>query len=317
MNKRERVLKVLSGETADRTPVSFWFHFSGENTKGQACVDAHLAYYAECGQDYIKIMSDGIDYRFPEGFTPASPRDWASLKPQGRNSAFVEDAVWRCRKLNEALKGECCTFYNVFAPFSLMRQAAGDELVMQQLRQDPEPVLKGLSAIAEDCAVLARAVIEEGGCTGIYLALQGGELGRFTYEEYRKWITPSDLTALNAARAAGGRNICHLCGWAGDKNDLNVWKDYPADAFNWAIFIDLLSIQDAKTFFGGKPLIAGFDNRKTGLLYNGTREEIEAFAKGLVEENRGFPYIVGADCTVPNTIDHERLRWAIQAVQNA
>lgn len=317
MNKRERVLQVLSGKAADCTPVSFWFHFSGENTKGQACVDAHLAYYRRCGLDYIKIMSDSIDYHLPAGFEPKTAADWKKLKPQGRGSSYIEDAVWRCKRLNEELQGECCTFYNIFAPFSLMRQVAGDETVMQQLREDPESVLEGLEAIATDCATLCRAVVEEGGCTGIYLSLQGGELGRFTYDEYRSMIMPSDLMALNAAKAAGGQNICHLCGWAGDRNDLNLWKDYPADAFNWAIFIDLLSIQDAKTFFGGKPLIGGFDNRKTSLIYNGTKEEIQAFAKKLVEENKGYPYIVGADCTVPNTIDLDHLTWAVEAVHGA
>lgn len=316
MTKKDCMLKVLAGETADRTPVSFWFHFSGEQTKGQACVDAHLDYYRKCDMDYIKIMSDGIDYSFPEGFSFDAPADWKTLQPQGIESAYVRDAVWRCKAINDALQGECCTFYNVFAPFSLMRQVAGDELVMEHLRQDPESVLEGLEAIATDCATLCRAVIEEGGCTGVYLALQGGELGRFTYDEYRSMIMPSDLMALDAANDAGGKNICHLCGWAGDQNDLNVWRDYPAAAFNWAIYIDKLSLNDAKDFFGGKVLIGGFDNRKTGPLYSGEQAEIQGIARQLVQENQGYPFIVGADCTVPNTIDLNHLTWAIEAVRS-
>ena len=114
MDKRTRVLNAMDGKPVDRVPVGFWHHFSGEDEKGEGSIKAHLRYYREAGLDFVKIMSDGIWPEYGRTITTAS--DWTHIRPNGKNSAYIRDSVERAKRINDALNGECCTFYNVFAP---------------------------------------------------------------------------------------------------------------------------------------------------------------------------------------------------------
>ncbi|MDR1263237.1 MAG: hypothetical protein LBK46_07085 [Oscillospiraceae bacterium] len=320
MDKRTRVLNAFQGKPVDRTPFSFWYHFGGEKARGEGCVQAEMEYFHRTQVDYMKIMSDGFggsqaDY----GARKAS--DWVHIKKLGKDSPYFKGQVERCKRINEELKGEALTFYNIFAPFSVMRWP-GDDMIMAHLKEDEESTLSGLAVIADECADLAEAVITEGGCTGVYVALQGAEKDRFSVEEYRRMITPSDLAVFNRANAVGGVNIAHLCGWAGLPNNLEVWKDYPAQAFNWAIFIENLSLNDGHKLFGlDKTVIGGFDNRKTGLLYkSGTKDEVKAFAQKTVRDyadefGSNERLIIGADCTIPGDVDDTRFPWVKEALE--
>lgn len=313
MDKRTRVLNAFNNQPVDRVPVGFWFHFSGEEGMGQPCIDAHLEYYRCAGPDMVKIMSDGY---FPHPFQVEirEAADWRKVEPLPPDHPFIREQVERAKGITSRIGGECCTFYNVFAPFSSMRNGASDELVMRHLREDPEAVLHALQAVARDNAEIARQVITEGGCDGIYYSVQGGELDRFTHEEYRRFITASDLYVLEQANRWSENNILHCCGWAGEKNRLENWRDYPAKVVNWAVFIEGLSLREGKRFFGGRAVLGGFDNRKSGPLYSGTKDQVQAEARRLLEENGATGLILGADCTLPSDIDRQRIRWVLEAV---
>ena len=56
-------------------------------------------------------------------------------------------------------------------------------------------------------------------------------------------------------------------------------------------------------------MLGGFDNRKKGILYSGTREEVEAETERIISETGTIGVMVGADCTLPADIDHNRLLW--------
>jgi uroporphyrinogen decarboxylase len=114
---------------------------------------------------------------------------------------------------------------------------------------------------------------------------------------------------LDAANTAGGRNILHICGYAGVRNNLPAWADYPAQAFSWASQVEGVSLGQGKALFGGRAVIGGFANVSGALLETGSREEIEAFAARLLDEAGRTGVILGADCTVPSAIDLERLEW--------
>ena len=318
MDKRTRLINALNGGEVDRVPVSFWYHFEGEQAQGEACVQAHLDHYRTTGVDYLKIMSDGYPYRF--NGKVERPSDWYHLRPLGKDHPYIVEQVERARRINEALKGECCTFYNIFAPFNSIRESpdSSEAMVAAHIREDEEAVRHGLDVIAEDAATLAELVIREGGCEGIYLALQGAEEDRFpSAVDYRRIVMPSDLKVLVNANRYSDNNIAHLCGWAGRKNRLEAWRDYPAKAFNWAIYIEEMSLQDGAIMFDGKTVIGGFDNRKDSLIVNGSKEAVQAYATALVKSFGKQGLIVGADCTLPNFIDKQRISWVVEAVAQA
>ena len=318
MDKRERVLACMNHLTVDRPPVGFWFHFSDEQKMGAACVQAHLDYYNHVDVDLAKIMCDGyFDYPNPLAQSVQKASDWYHLKPLGKNHPFLREQVDRAKAVKDGLKDDMCVFYNVFAPFSSIRYGTSDELVMAHLREDPQAVAYALGIIAEDNSTLCELLMTEAGCDGIYYCVQGGEKDRMTGETYRAYITPSDKAVLSHANKFSPYNILHCCGWAGLPNRLENWQDYPAKVINWAVFIEEMDLVRGRAFFGGKTVLGGCDNRKTGVLYTGSKAEVQSFVRKLVSSfDQDTGYMIGADCTLPADIDKKRIQWVIEAVNS-
>lgn len=310
MTKRERLLNAFENRPVDRVPIGFWHHFGPEVDSEEKMLQAHLDLYREAGMDMIKIMCDGY-FNYPNPCIPQikSPGDWFSLTPMGEDHPFITGQVERAKRITEAVSGECCVFYNVFCPMSLMRFGTSEELLMSHLREDPKAVCHAFQVIAEDVKTLVRKLITEAGCDGIYYCVQNAEKYRFTAEEYRSLVTPAELGVLEYANTLSQNNILHCCGWAGDPNWVEVWQDYPARVVNWAVYVEDLSLANGKRFFGGRCVLGGFDNRKTGLLYSGTRQEIEAETESLLQEAGSLGVILGADCTLPADVDPARIGW--------
>lgn len=316
MNKRERVLAALNNLPVDRPPVGFWFHFQADQGVGEACVKAHLDYYNHIDVDMVKIMCDSyFDYPNPVAKSVQSPQDWYNMQPLGPDSPFIREQVARAKAVKAGLKDDMVVIYNVFAPFSLIRFGTSDELVTRHLKEDPKAVQYALDVIAKDAALLSELLIREAGIDGIYYCVQGGEKDRMSVETYRELIAPSDRAVLEHANRFSENNVLHCCGWAGIPNHLEVWQDYPAKAINWACFIEDMDLTQGKAFFGGKCVLGGFDNRPCGVLFSGTREEVEATTRALVQAAGTTGVILGADCTLPASIDKERIGWVVDAVR--
>lgn len=310
MTKRERLLNAFQNKPVDRIPMGFWYHFSPDEDPGQAMVDQHLALYREVGMDMIKVMCDGY-FNYPNPYIQkvTCPEDWFGLTPLGEDHPFITGQVERAKRIVAAVAGECCVFYNVFCPMSLMRFGTSEELLMEHLRANPEAVCHAFTVIAQDIKTLVRRLIKEAGCDGIYYCVQNAEKFRFTVEEYRKLVTPAELDVLQYANTLSDNNILHCCGWAGDANRIEVWQDYPSKAVNWAVYVENLSLKEGKEFFGGRCVLGGFDNRKEGLLYSGTKEEIWQEVEKILQGSGQVGVVLGADCTLPSDIDIERLKW--------
>ena len=85
--------------------------------------------------------------------------------------------------------------------------------------------------------------------------------------------------------------------------------------FNWAVYVEELSVKEGKKFFGGRCVLGGFDNRPESVLCSGTREEVEAFTRKWLEENNENGMMIGADCTLPRGIDLDRISWVVETVK--
>jgi hypothetical protein len=333
MTKKEFVLAAMSGKIQDRMPASFWFHFSGNEADGQGSINAHLEYLKKTDIDFLKIMSDGLSYQPDYGIRIEKASDWRKIKPQGKASKYVKGAVERVKRINEALKGEVATFYTVFSAVSIARHHVlvdyfspykkeivhngPDDLILKEhLREDPESVLAGLDAIAEDTVTLIHEVVKEGNATGLFISIMSGEIDRFTFDEYHNWVTPSDMKIINGANEVSNYNIAHYCGYTGVKNNLQLWKDYPLNIINWAsVTEDLNPVQAREVFGKNKVLLGGFDCSSKSLLVTGTEHDIKAFTEKLMREYANAPFIIGADCTVPPDIDINHIKWVLETTK--
>ena len=73
-----------------------------------------------------------------------------------------------------------------------------------------------------------------------------------------------------------------------------------------------MDIREAKKQFGCT-VWGGFDNRPGTFLYTASRDEIEKAVADLIREGGRKGYIIGADCSLHNSLQDERIRWVAEA----
>lgn len=317
MSKRELVLNAFNNQEVERVPVGFWFHFaadaffdSSEETVKRN-IAGHQKYVDEFHPDFLKLMSDGF-FGYPneaiKKIKTAADLDRIEKEDAGK---WIQGQVDLVRELTGRFQKEVASFYNIFAPatyLSLLLESAGNELTVAQLaKENPKGLARVLDLIAKDVALLSRRVIAEGGADGIYLSVRN--IDGVSNADYLDVIAPSELAVLENANAVSRYNILHICGYEGHRNDLSTYVDYPARIVNWAVTVENVSLSEGKKLFDGKAVIGGFNNTTDGVLYKGSKEEIEAETARLIADAGTTGVILGADCTIPSDTPLEHLSW--------
>ena len=327
-SKRELVLKAFRGEPVDRVPVGFWHHFTNGDEwlvgfGNQAIIDknlaGHQAFLAEVEPDFIKLMSDGY-FAYPNERLKKvqSIKDLADIEPLGADHPRISEQVELVPKIRAGFTEDLVAIYNIFAPVTYFKWligkvAGGDDIIADFLAEDAVLTKRVLDVIAKDIAALTERIIKEAGADGIYLSVQSIQDARVSAEDYKAFIAPSELAVLEAANAAGGVNILHICGYEGARNDVHLFTDYPAQVINWAVGPEGISLAEGRKLFGGRTVLGGFENGKNGLLYTGNQAAIQDETKRLIAEAGKEALIIGADCTIPSDIKAERIQWVRQA----
>ena len=331
-SKRELVLRAFRGEAVERVPVGFWFHFVTLEEKGQGLnnprifqksLEGHAAYVRKIRPDFVKIMSDGF-FLYPSPLYSKdirSIKELAGIEPIGADHPWIDQQVEIVKAIKAAYPEEIASFYNIFAPVSYLKRwfrtdrSRGDKELADFLEEDANLTRHVLEVITQDIASLTRRIITEAGIEGIYLSTQEIQDERVDGQIYRRYIEPSNVAVLEAANAAGGQNILHICGFEGANNDLTLFKDYPAQVFNWATHHEGVSLAEGRQLFHGRTVLGGFENGRASLLNKGSRAELEEETRRLLNQAGRQGVILGADCTVPDDFELERLDWIRQAAR--
>ena len=327
-DKRQLIFDTFNNKTTERVPVGFWFHFTQNEILSvydhpemrEQNLSGHKKFVQSFKPDFVKLMSDGYFFEPETAITlknAARAKDLYSLKPIAADDKWIRDQVSLVKELTGSFGQELATFYNTFAPATAFKWAinGGDKKLAAFIKEDKAAVIYALSVIAQNTAQLVKAVIGEGGADGIYLSVQTIQDISVGPDLYNEVIAPSELSVLTAAIAAGGKNILHVCGYEGVRNNLSLFKNYPAHAVNFAAAVEGISLSQGKQIFGGKAIIGGFANTANGILYKGTKEQIQAETKKLLDDAGRTGVILGADCTVPKDIDFAHFEWVREAAK--
>jgi uroporphyrinogen decarboxylase len=318
---RERLFKAFRNERVDRVSTGFWFHFltGGEFNSAlgnpsllEKNMAGHKKYIESFHPDFVKIMSDGY-FNYPRGQGKAydSPESLAQIDVISVDDSWVTQQVELVKRVI-TLQEDTAYFYNIFSPLDNLIFLAGRDRVFRFLAEKPEVTAKALDVIAMGLIVLAEEIIKKGGADGVYFSVTNPDAGKIPHPAYQQYVSPSELKVLEGAAAAGGQQILHICGFGGQRNDLRVFANYPASAFNWASHLENVDLAEGKKIFGGKAVLGGFDNVPGSLIHRGSKEDIEAFTAKLLAAAGTTGVILGADCTIPGDIDLARLEWVRQ-----
>ena len=316
MNKRERVIAAFRGEEVDHVPVCMWKHVPQEFRNDEdKFVESQANSYKVTDVDFMKLSGDNY-FGWPHSLLDRDMKaaDLYKLEPLGENHPYIRGQIRRTGKVVRAIGDECVKLYLIFAPLSCIRLKIGYPAMMRLIREDPEAMKYACAVVAEDQKTLLRGILQDAGVDGIFYSVQNGEENRFTFDEYRAWVTPSDKTVLDYANSLSELNAIHFCAWEEIPNRLAVWHDYKAPVISWSRFIDVKDIAEAKKLFG-TTVWGGFDNRSGTELYTLSREELEKRVASLIAEGGKKGYILGADCSIHDELPEERISWVAQAAR--
>ena len=311
MNNKD-ILAALGGAN-NKIPAGFWLHFPGEEYYGKKTIQAHLRFFEETGVDFLKLMNE---YKVVTPAYITSASDWKYVKPFGKDTGFVRQQLDVIKAVSDILGKRTpliATIHGVFA--SAFHACRSEEArfsrgnpVSEHLFTDPKTTSGGLKAVAEGLAEFSLACIEAG-AAGIYYAALGGEDYRFSAGQFEEWIKPLDLLVLNAVKEKTDLSILHICK---DQVRLPLYADYPASVVNWAIHESNLGLEEGAVIFKDRIILGGLDDR-SGVLVDGSRDEIRTAVAAAKAAMKNRDFIVGADCTLPTEISPQRIRWAVEA----
>ncbi len=310
MDKRELLQAVLNGEEPERIPCAFWHHFSDEDKFGENAVKAHLHFYAQTDVDILKVMNEHM-YRL-EGRVE-KPGDWKNVRPIPFERTPYPPLLSLIQEIRRRTGGEVpilATIHGVFVSAYHATEKGNfsnpDNIISSHMKADPEAVSKGLSAIAETLGDVCERCLEAG-ADGIYYAALGAEEYRFAPGIYETYIKPHDIAVLERIRGRG-IGVLHICK---DKVRLPVFQGYPADIVNWAVYDCSYPLASGRDLFPDMTLLGGFDDR-SGLLVDGSGEEIAREVRRIVRQVGRRKLILGADCTLPGDVAYGRVRAVLK-----
>ena len=316
MNKRERVTAAFRGQETDRVPVCMWKHVPPEYwANDDKFAEYQAKFLRDTDVDFMKLSGDkyfGWPAPILKGLEKAE--DLYRIRPLGANHPYIRGQIERTKKVMKALGGECPAIYLIFVPLSCIRLKIGYPMMMRLIRENPEAMKYACHVVAEDVKLLVQGIIQESGADGIFYSVQNGEKSRFTAEEYRDWVMPSDKEVLDFANGLSDMNAIHYCAWEEEPNRLSVWKDYKAPVVSWSRYFDIMDIGEAREHFGCT-VWGGFDNRPGTFLYTASRDELEKETERLIAQGGKRGYILGSDCSIHNELPEERIRWVVEAAR--
>ncbi|MCY7019588.1 uroporphyrinogen decarboxylase [Streptococcus sanguinis] len=283
VSKKELVLRAFRGEEVDRVPVGFWFHFVSQEEKMlglnnpvifNKSVEGHAAYVRAARPDFVKIMSDGF-FKYP--------------------SALYSDHVESIRDL--------AAIQSIGEHHPWIEQQI--EMVKAVKASYPEDLASFYNIFAP-VTYLKRWFRREG-------SRGDREIADFLAEDSE--LTGHVLDVIAGDIAILTRRIIEEAGIEGIYLSTQQIQDGRVDAASYRRYIEpsTVKILEVANAAGGQTVLGGFENGRAALLNTGSRAELEAETKQLLAETGSQRVILGADCTVPDDFEVERLDWIRQA----
>ena len=320
MTKKERVIAAIEQKDLDGIPSSFSLHFPDGEKRGEAGVKAHLDFFRETDADVCKIMNENL---IPVFGTIHTPEDYDRLIPViTMDDDFMKNQMEMTKKILEncdkdvftmgTLHGICASGIHPIEQAGVNYYAAR-QMQVDFLRWVEKKMLSAMERITDVLCELAESYIKAG-LDSVYYAALGGEHEFFTDEEFAKWIKPFDLRVLKTIQDAGGYSFLHICK---DHLKMERYRDYSvyADVVNWGVYEAPFSLEMGKELFAGKTIMGGLPNHH-GALVEGSKTEIEAEVKKVVDTFGRKGLILGADCTLSTQQDRTKVRLAVEAARN-
>jgi uroporphyrinogen decarboxylase len=327
LTHRERMQACINNDSAiDRTPVALWRHFPVDDQSPETLAAATVDFQRRYDFDLVKVtpassfsLKDwGVEDVW-EGHTEGTrrytrrvihqPQDWERLTVLDPHKASHLAGQISCLRLLRSLLGpETPMLQTVFSPLAQAKNLAGGDTLIAHLRQYPEAVMKGLANIAETTRRFVEASIETG-IDGIFYAVQHAQAGVMTFDEYKTFGLPFDLSTLKPATGLWC-NLLHLHG-------LNVYFQLIS---HYSSLFSIVNWHDRETY----PSLAEAKQQFDGVLCGGVSQhsivyadnsQVRAEAADAIVQTRGRRFLLGTGCVVPVIAPHGNITAVRKSVE--
>ena len=151
----------------------------------------------------------------------------------------------------------------------------------------------------------------EAGADGIFYAALGGEANWFFHDEYMENVAGFEQKLYGHIKEKTPFNVLHICK---SNIDFERFTDLNPAVVNWSIYHNNTSLTRGAELFPNSVILGGFQDR-SGVLVDGTDEQIQAHTDKVLDEMKGKRFIVGSDCTLPTHISSDRIRCVVEEIE--
>lgn len=325
MNKRQRVLAAIRGESVDRPPLALWRHFPEADQDAEALARAHLAFQARWDLDLIKVTETsgypGDDWGARSEYRPnregtrtglsypvQSPADWHNLPVLDVRQGVLGRELQALRLTRDGAGPEIHVLPTIFSPLTSAKYL-GKARLLDDLRLHPADLHAGLKIVAEVTARFAAACLDSG-ADAIFFATQFASLDTLTEEEYAEFGEPYDRLVLDAVACRAEFILLHA---HGPRPMFRRIAHYPVQIINWHDRTTPPDLVAGQRLFTGA-VAGGLD--EWGTLQQ-TPAAAAAQARDAVRATGGRRFLLAAGCVIPIDTQDANLQAVRQAVAEA
>ena len=319
---RERIQTCLSGEVPDRTPIALWRHFPVDDQNPETLAASTLHFQSNYDFDIVKVtpassfavkdwgvedkwMGDAEGSRRYTKRIIHKPSDWEKLNVLEPTSPHLAAQLYCLRLLKKNLGSETPIIQTIFNPLSQAKNLAGNDTLINHLREHPEAVTKGLDTIAKSTKKFIEASCELG-IDGIFYAVQHAQAGILELNEYKTLGLPYDQKVLEATEGLW----CNMLHLHGKDVFFSLLRLFNFQIVNWHDRETYPSLAEAKNLFKGT-LCGGL--RQDSLVFE-DQLKVKEETEDAIRQTKGQRFILGTGCVVPVTASHGNIMTAIKSV---
>lgn len=340
-NKQERMSAVLSGERADRPPVSAWRHFIEKEHSGpKLFAETMLKWQHDWDWDYVKLQPRAsyyeeawggvFDFDDYEGVLPKVVKgpissvedldkivelagDFGPFGQELEAVRLVQDGVADGAPILQTMMCPTSVLQKLCAvnPIGRYRAASREDLMVTLMHEQPELVHKTLTNITRSLASYSKLLAAQG-VYGIFYGATGlSRTGYLTREEWDTFVKPYDLQMMEAMKPM--KIMVHACGM---QVNPEWFSNYPIDILHWPESATGNPALDTAPQWLGKSItpMGGCDERLFG---QNKAEEIGAATRSTLKRMKDIPFVLAPDCSLAlSTYDDELKAFLAAAREN-
>lgn len=326
MNKRERLEKTFAGEATDRVPVALWRHWPGDDQRAADLARSTVEFQNTYDWDFVKVTA-GSNYSVTdygvhdewEGNLEGTRKtvrqvisrslDWTDLRPLDPTRGSLGRHLECLRLIPEGLDDkDTPVLMTIFSPLTQARHLAGNDLLMQHLRTNPDRVHTGLNVLTESTLrfidELRRVPV-----AGIFYAIQHASYAVMSAEEYQAFGLPYDRKIIESLPGHWWFNMVHFHGQA---PMFQFASQFNVQSINWHDRDTEPDLTKGRSQISGAAC-GGLSQWEH--VHNGTPTTIRDAVREAISLTSGRRYIVSTGCVTMVTSPLSNIRAVRQAVE--